>query len=157
MAFRLPCDVLSAAQPPCSPQGLPESCGQSDVEFSSGRALSLSFPGCALELTPFPWVLQALQPGRIPAPAPAPGVHGEAALPARLRHPLPVPHVRALRRPPLQEPRHPRQYSQHFKEFQSKWHHSAAGICLRCCCFCLFFFFLEEKQIMWRWSPVKLG
>ncbi|XP_032566346.1 transmembrane protein 183A isoform X2 [Chiroxiphia lanceolata] len=61
---------------------------------------------------------QALQSGRVPAAAPAPRVHGEAALPAGLRHPLALPHVRTLRLPRLQEPCHSRQYSQHFKKFQ---------------------------------------
>lgn len=99
-AVRLPCDdVLAAAQSPRSPQD------QSDVARMGACS---ACPVCVRAgVTRLLWVVQALQPGRVPAPAPAPGVHGEAALPARLRHPLPVPHVRALRRPPLQEPCHP--------------------------------------------------
>lgn len=130
-ALRPPHNVLSAAQHPGSPQGL--GLGFSRVLWSVGWGV---FLWQGLELTPFPWAVQALQPGRVPAAAPAPRVHGEAALPARLRHPLPLPHVRALRRPPLPEPRHPRLHSQHFKEFQSKWRDSGAAICLRCWCFC---------------------
>lgn len=64
---------------------------------------------------------QALQPGRVPASPLAAGVHGEAALSPCVRHPVAVPHVRAFCISSLQESSYSRQYSQHFKKFQSKW------------------------------------
>ncbi|XP_035872023.1 transmembrane protein 183A isoform X2 [Phyllostomus discolor] len=70
------------------------------------------------DLCTFSTPCQALHAGRLPASAPAPRVHGEAALPPGVRDPVSVPHVRALRCPSLQKPSHSGEHAQHLEEFQ---------------------------------------
>lgn len=102
---------------------------QSDVQFSLNIDLFIALFCTSLAFWPFSmcWVsllaFQALQSGCVPASPLAARVHGEAALSPCVCHPLTVPHVRAFCISSLQESSYSRQYSQHFKKFQSKWNH----------------------------------